>query len=417
MVSLLIIAAIIFIIEYYSFIALRKVIHRLHYRLQLSIIIPYLALTICILWGFYALHLWADTSWPSNLIKFAVNIFVGIFIGKLLVTIIMFLGDIILIFKSIFNYLLPDKKSTLGNSSAGKQQITRSEFISKTALICGGALASGLAYGMTNRYDYKVRRVQLPLQGLPGNYKGLRIAQISDIHSGSFDNSKAVSEGVEAIMQENPDLILFTGDLVNFRANEIVPYLNIFNRLQAPLGVYSILGNHDYGDYVSWPSESAKMNDLKELQGYHKAMGWQLLMNEHMIMQQNGRQIALIGVENWSARARFPQYGDLKKAMSGLENMDLPLKILMSHDPSHWDAEVRRDYPDIALTLSGHTHGMQFGIDIPGFKWSPVQYLYKQWAGLYQEKNQYLYVNRGFGFIGYQGRLGVLPEITVIDLV
>ena len=416
MVSLLIMAAIILIIEYYSFVALRKVIHHLHYRLQLSIMITYLALTICILWGFYALHLWADTSWPSKLIKIAVNIFVGIFIGKFLVTLIMFLGDIILVFRKIFNYLLPDWKNTAGNPSPGKKQLTRSEFISKTALICGGALASGLAYGMTNRYDYKVRRVQVNLPGLPENYKGLRIAQISDIHSGSFDNSRAVEEGVDAIMHENPDLILFTGDLVNFRANEIVPYLNVFNRLQAPLGVYSILGNHDYGDYFSWPSESAKLDDLRELQGYHKALGWQLLRNEHMILQQNGFQIAVIGVENWSAKARFPQYGNLKKAMSGLENRNLPLKILMTHDPSHWDAEVRRDYPDIALTLSGHTHGMQFGIDIPGFKWSPVQYLYKQWAGLYQENNQYLYVNRGFGFIGYQGRLGVLPEITVIEL-
>jgi hypothetical protein len=180
--------------------------------------------------------------------------------------------------------------------------------------------------------------------------------------------------------------------------------------------VYSVLGNHDYGDYVSWPSPEAKQENMAQLKKYHAAMGWHLLLNEHVVLQNEKHRIALIGVENWSGKAGFSRYGNMEKAVTGLERTDIPLKILLSHDPSHWDAEVRKVYPDIALTLSGHTHGMQFGIDLPGLKWSPVQYIYKQWAGLYQQKDQYLYVNRGFGFIGYQGRLGILPEITLIEL-
>jgi predicted MPP superfamily phosphohydrolase len=249
------------------------------------------------------------------------------------------------------------------------------------------------------------------------DYKGLRIVQISDIHSGSFDNPSAVMEGIESIGPEKPDLILFTGDLVNIRSSEIMPYLNVFGNIKAPLGVYSILGNHDYGDYLTWPSENEKHSDFMQLQAFHKAMGWQLLMNENRILSWNDKKIALIGVENWSAIARFPRHGDIKKAMTGLEDTVIPLKIMMSHDPSHWDAEIRPGYPDVFLTLSGHTHGMQFGVEIPGFKWSPAQYMYKQWAGLYRENAQYLYVNRGFGFIGYEGRLGILPEIAVLDFV
>jgi predicted MPP superfamily phosphohydrolase len=217
-------------------------------------------------------------------------------------------------------------------------------------------------------------------------------------------------------MIEKPDLILFTGDLVNNKSEEIVPYIDVFKTLNAPLGVYSVLGNHDYGDYVSWPSDEAKKQNLDRLKQHHADMGWRLLMNEHVILERHNQKLALIGIENWGARG-FTKYGDMKKAVAGLEDSNIPVKILLSHDPSHWDAQVRKDYPDIALTLSGHTHGMQFGIEIPGFKWSPVQYLYKQWAGLYQENGQFLYVNRGFGFLGYQGRLGILPEITLIELV
>ena len=220
--------------------------------------------------------------------------------------------------------------------------------------------------------------------------------------------------GVQEVMKENPDLILFTGDLVNEKATEMGDYMDVFNQLHAPLGVYSTLGNHDYVDYTQWSSEAAKRKNLDHLKSIHGELGWRLLMNEHVVLERKGDQIALLGIENWSAKARFPKHGRMNLAYPGSEKY--PFKILMSHDPSHWDAEVRPKYGDIDLTLAGHTHGMQFGVEIPGFKWSPVQYVYKQWAGLYEEGKQKLYVNRGYGFIGYPGRVGILPEITVIEL-
>jgi predicted MPP superfamily phosphohydrolase len=242
--------------------------------------------------------------------------------------------------------------------------------------------------------------------------------QISDIHCGSFTNKKAVLKGVEMILKEQPDIILFTGDLVNDLATEMKDYMDVFGLLKAPMGVYSTLGNHDYGDYIAetaWPVEGvSKVQNLENVKKLHAELGWHLLMNEHVVLEKNGGQIALIGVENWSAKARFPKHGRMDLAYPGAEKY--PFKILMSHDPSHWDAMIRPQYSDIDLTLSGHTHGMQFGIEIPGFKWSPVQYVYKEWAGLYEEGKQKLYVNRGYGFIGYPGRVGVMPEITVITL-
>ncbi len=221
-------------------------------------------------------------------------------------------------------------------------------------------------------------------------------------------------KGVQKIMNEKPDLILFTGDLVNNVADEMEDYIDVFNKLQAPLGIYSTLGNHDYGDYMQWDSLEEKKKNLEKIKQVHTELGWKLLMNEHVVLEKNADKIALLGVENWSAKAQFPKYGDLKKAYTGAEAY--PFKILMSHDPSHWKAQVLEDYPDINLMLAGHTHGMQFGVEIPGFKWSPVQYVYKEWTGLYEKEAQKLYVNTGFGFIGYPGRVGVLPEITVLEL-
>jgi predicted MPP superfamily phosphohydrolase len=220
---------------------------------------------------------------------------------------------------------------------------------------------------------------------------------------------------VEKALKLKPDLILFTGDLVNNKAVEMENYMDVFSRLKAPMGVYSTLGNHDYGDYELWDTPEQKAENLEQLKKIHEELGWKLLMNEHVVFERNDEKIAVIGIENWSAKARFPKYGRLPLAYEGTEM--IPFKILMSHDPSHWDAEVRPQYGDINLMLAGHTHGMQFGVELPWFKWSPVQYVYKQWAGLYEEKDQKLYVNRGFGFIGYPGRVGILPEITLIELV
>ena len=405
----------ILIVEYYSFIAVRSALRHTSSGFQLGMYIIYGALSLAVLWSFYAMPHWFRTAWPSLTLKYTVNILIGVFLGKILIAAILLLTDIIMIIPNIINFFFSFKGHPVGSPPEGSRFISRFTFILQTALFMGAALTSGLIYGMTNRYSYKIRRVLVHLKDLPEGFKGLKIAQISDIHSGSFDDPEAVSEGVASILKEKPDLILFTGDLVNNKAEEIVPYIDVFKVLKAPLGVYSILGNHDYGDYVSWSTDEAKKQNLEQLKQHHDSMGWRLLVNEHVILERNNQQIALIGIENWGARG-FTKYGDMKKAVAGLEDSAIPVKILMSHDPSHWDAQVRKEYQDIALTLSGHTHGMQFGIEIPGFKWSPVQYLYKQWAGLYQEQDQFLYVNRGFGFLGYQGRLGILPEITIIEL-
>ena len=305
--------------------------------------------------------------------------------------------------------------NTEGETMQEGTKITRSIFLSWIGMIAGGGLFGSLVYGFGNKYKYHIRKQRLSFANLPASFKGLKIVHISDIHSGSFTDKHAVAHGVEKILEEKPDLVLFTGDLVNDMASEMKNYMDVFSRLNAPMGVFSTLGNHDYGDYVQWPSMEAKKENLERLKNVHGELGWRLLMNEYVELTRGDEKIALLGIENWSAKARFPKYGDLKKAYEG--SSSYPFKILMSHDPSHWDAQVRPLYPDIDLMLSGHTHGMQFGVEIPVFRWSPVQYIYKQWAGLYEEGNQKLYVNRGYGFLGYPGRVGILPEITVLELV
>lgn len=294
--------------------------------------------------------------------------------------------------------------------------ISRSVFLSWLGLAAGGTLFSSFVYGFGNKYNYQLKRVKLAFDNLPASFKGIKIIHISDIHSGSFTDKKAVLHGVEKILKENADIILFTGDIVNDRAGEMDEYKDVFSRLKAPMGVYSTLGNHDYGDYVHWPYKGiSKEQNLEMVKQVHADIGWRLLMNEHVVLQKGDDTIALLGIENWSSKARFPKHGRMDLAYAGTQQY--PFKILMSHDPSHWDAQVRPQYADVDLMLSGHTHGMQFGVDIPGFKWSPVQYMYKQWDGLYEDGKQKLYVNPGYGFIGYPGRVGILPEITVIELV
>ncbi|WP_314276518.1 metallophosphoesterase [Capnocytophaga sputigena] len=264
------------------------------------------------------------------------------------------------------------------------------------------------------KYNYKVWKYTLYFDNLPKAFDGYRITQISDIHCGSFDNYEKIRYGVELINSQKSDVILFTGDLVNNLANEVHNWKSLFAILQAPDGVFSIMGNHDYGDYSSWETPEAKQQNLEHLFQLQKQMGWQLLLNEHCYLERDGEKIALIGVENWG-HGRFSKYGDLNKAMEGVNTEDF--KILMSHDPTHWQEVVLPENKDIQLTLSGHTHGMQCGIEIPGWlKWSPSQYIYKYWGGMYEEGGKYLNVNRGFGYHAFPGRLGVWPEITVIEL-
>jgi uncharacterized protein len=293
--------------------------------------------------------------------------------------------------------------------------IPRSEFLAKAAMVATAVPFGAMAYGViSGAHDYRVRRVTVKLPNLPKSFDGITIGQLSDIHSGSFFNKTAVRGGVEMFMKEKPDLIFFTGDLVNNETSEVNEYINIFDKLKAPLGVYSVTGNHDYGDYN--PKSKDPVWDRKnfsDLIKAHRQMNFDILLNEHRYITLGGEKIAVIGNENWGA-GRFSKYGKLDLAHSGTD--EAAVKLLLSHDPSHWDAQVRKSFPDIDITFAGHTHGFQFGVEIGNFKWSPSQYVYKQWAGLYQEGSQYIYVNRGFGYLGYPGRIGMPPELTIMEL-
>lgn len=334
---------------------------------------------------------------------------VGIYLSKIFGVLVVFVDDIqrgVRWVASLFNSS-PDGVSE-GNT------ITRSEFLARTAMVATAVPFVAMTYGIiSGAHDYRVRRRTLYLPNLPKSFDGIKIGQLSDIHSGSFFNKTAVKGGVEEFLKEKPDVIFFTGDLVNNEAREVKDYLAIFDKLKAPLGVYSVTGNHDYGDYKSWSSAQEKKSNFNDLINAHKQMGFDILMNEHRTLVQNGEKIAIIGIENWGG-GRFAKYGRLDVAHAGTE--EAAVKLLLSHDPSHWDAQVRTSYPDIDVMFAGHTHGFQFGVEIGDFKWSPSQYAYKQWAGLYQENDQYLYVNRGFGYIGYPGRIGIPPELTIIEL-
>ena len=295
------------------------------------------------------------------------------------------------------------------------EPISRSAFLIKAGIVAAAVPLTSLSWGIVSgAYDYRVNRVKLILPNLPKAFDGITMAQISDVHSGSFYNKTAVKGGIDMLMAEKPDFIFFTGDLVNNLSNEMREYQDIFAKVKAPLGVYSTLGNHDYGDYhFRGESTPAKVKNLQDMVTTHKNMGWNLLMNENRRLKVDGEEIGVLGVENWGM-GRFPKYGKMELAHQNTE--DLPVKLLLSHDPSHWRGEVLQKYKDIDAMFSGHTHGMQFGVKLKELQWSPVQYIYKEWAGLYHEQNQQLYVNVGYGFLGYPGRVGILPEITIFTL-
>jgi len=379
---------------------------------RMIIISGYWAISILAVIGFLVFVFTGPEFLPKKLRTYLFATVIGLFLAQSVAALFFLIDDAMrLIEWSAGKLLVTNKEASLMNHEG----INRSVILSWLGLAAGGTLFVGFIYGYTNKYNYRVKNVKLSFANLPESFIGFKIVHFSDVHSGSFMNKKAVIDGVEKIIAENADLIIFSGDLVNDRASEMKDYMHVFSKVKAPLGVYSTLGNHDYGDYVNWPHNGiTKAQNLINLVQVHKDLGWRLLINEHVKIEKNGEEIALIGIENWSNKARFPKHGDMKKAYAGTEKY--PFKILISHDPSHWDAQVLTDYRDVDLTLSGHTHGMQFGVEIPGFKWSPVQYVYKKWSGLYEEGKQKLYVNPGFGFIGYPGRVGILPEITVIEL-
>jgi len=292
---------------------------------------------------------------------------------------------------------------------------SRRKFVSQIAIGLAAIPFGALLYGMyRGKYRFRVLKYTLTFDDLPAGFDGYKITQISDIHSGSFDNQEKIAYGVNLINNQESDVILFTGDMVNNKYSEMLPWKSLFGNLKAKDGIYSILGNHDYGDYVNWNSKEEREANLNSLKKLQKDMGYDLLLNESRYLERNGDRIALVGVENWGVGG-FKKAGDLKQATAQINKDDF--KILMSHDPSHWEHQVIDDDYHYHLTLSGHTHGMQFGIEIPGWiKWSPIKWRYKYWAGIYKEKGQYINVNRGFGYLGYPGRVGIWPEITVIEL-
>ena len=407
-----IIAFIMAAIDLYVFQVVKMLCSSSSQKTKTIIFTAYWTLSIAIIIFFMLLPLLNTDRWPKNLRNYIFVTIIGLFFAKVLASVFFLVDDL----RRLIQWAVAKIffRNTEGESEMS-EGISRSVFLSWLGIGIGGTLITSLVYGFSNKYKYQIKHIPLTYANLPPAFKGLKIVQISDVHSGSFDNKKAVEKGVQKILDLKPDLILFTGDLINDRATEMYGYEEVFAKLKAPLGVFSTLGNHDYGDYVKWPTEEARNQNIEDLKKIQAGMGWRLLMNEHVVLEKEGQEIALIGIENWSAKARFPKHGKMWEAYPGAEKY--PFKILMSHDPSHWDAEVRPKYGDIDLMLAGHTHGMQFGIEIPGFRWSPVKYVYDEWAGLYESGKQKLYVNRGFGFIGYPGRVGILPEITLIELV
>ncbi|MCH2023497.1 MAG: metallophosphoesterase [Saprospiraceae bacterium] len=396
------------VIKFYLYISL--------YRLTNIKFIRCIAIVFCVasflsvIFGFYYISLGfgGGLSSMTFIQNFSIALMLSFFICEMLIVSFYLLQDLMTIIFIGFQYFFVKKEKTV--------KPKRRQFLKKIALLIGGGAFSSFLYGITwGKYNYKVVNQELCFDDLPDSFDGFRIAQISDIHAGSFDNATAVRRGFDILQKQNADLILFTGDLVNTFASEIEPYIGDLKKLTAPYGKFSILGNHDYSMYrrLFEDEEHAKKNS-NQIKAHHKSMNFQLLLNKNVKLKKNGEYIRLIGVENWGRSHHFAKAGDLDLAIQGCE--DKEFSILMSHDPTHWEDKVLDSEKHIHLTLSGHTHGLQMGISLPEFKWSPIKYFYKYWAGLYNVKGKYLYVNRGFGFLAFAGRVGMFPEITIIEL-
>jgi len=406
LVTLIVPTIVILLIDYYAFQAVKAAVGDFSYRRIVFTL--YWCLTAFTIISLLIFRLIGFKSVPHGMGSYIGAIVVINLFSKLVIVLFMFGEDI----TRGIRWIIAKLSSPAPDASKG---ITRSQFLGRVAIISAAIPFGTFIYGMiANAYNYQYRKVTVKFPNLPEAFNGFRIIQLSDIHSGSFTRTEPLIQAVDHINKMDADIILFTGDLVNNISDEMADYMHIFDKLRAKRGVLSTTGNHDYGDYNHWDSVEEKKANFKKFIDIHKALGWDLLMNENRILEKDGQQIAIIGIENWG-KGHFSKYGKLDVAYKGTEQ--IPFKILMSHDPSHWDAETRPKYGDIDLTLAGHTHGAQFGIENKWIKWSPSKWVYKQWADLYQEGKQYLYVNRGFGFLGYPGRIGILPEITEITLV
>ena len=400
------------IIDWYYYRSFNSIIKKFHPKLKQSLQVSYWLYTLATIGlMFYIASYFSSNIKPPKIVRVYVLGFVFVvLISKLIGCIFIIAHDAEMLIRYLKKRLSPQVETS------GRNQITRKDFLKKTGVIVSAIPFGTLVFGMLkSAFDYTVKRKIITIENLPNSFKGLRIVQISDLHVGSFISTEPLETAINIIKQQKPDIIFFTGDLVNDITEEALPFIETLKTITAPMGVFSILGNHDYGDYYYQQDDlEGKKHNYDLMKAVHAKLGWKLLLNENHIITKNNERLAILGVENWGNALRFPKYGDIDKAKIGCLESDV--KLLLSHDPSHWDAIILPEHKDISLTFSGHTHGMQFGIEIPGFKWSPSKYLYKQWAGLYQKNNQYIYVNRGLGFLGYPGRVGILPEITVIEL-
>ena len=404
------------LLNFYTFSVIKAVTANWQPRNKMIFHTVYWVIAILVLLCFVSFWFVRFDQFPRPLRAIVFSLCIAFVLSQLLASVFFIMDDIRRLVLWIAGAVGRWKPENMSAATAdGENTISRSMFLSWLGLGIGGTLFSTFVYGMSNKYDYQVRRVKLSFANLPAAFRGLKLVQISDIHSGSLDGPSHIQPGIDLINREEADVVVFTGDIVNDMAEEMLPYVSSFAQIKSKMGVYSIFGNHDYGDYKPWNSPAEKQANIQQLRNIHGQMGWKLLWDEHVILEKDGEKIGIVGVQNISGRGSFHSYGSLFKANNFTE--EVPFKILLSHDPSHWDAEVLKQFSDIDLTLSGHTHGMQFGVEIPGLRWSPVQWVYKQWAGLYETGHQKLYVNRGYGFIGYPGRVGILPEITVFEFV
>ena len=398
--NFLIIAGFFFLLEFYVYQAIRSLSNNVWIRYSYWIV-------TLVLYGlvFYKLLNFQRSDRDHHTVQLIATLFLGFILPKILVALFLLSDDLSRCVGYVFR--------RINNDSPHFPE--RRRFLSMIGLATGGFLSALVLDGVIfGKYRHRARRVKLKLSQLPQSFKGYKIVQISDVHSGSFFHPEKLEKAIALINAQNADLVVFTGDMVNNVADEFRPFISLFSKIKAKDGKLSVLGNHDYGDYVEWKSRDEKNANLLQLIDYQKQAGFKLLRNEHLYLEKNGEKLCIIGVENWGEKP-FPQFGDLDKATDGVpENA---CKILLSHDPTHFDKVVKKHPKNIQLTLSGHTHGMQFGLDLKNVKWSPVQYKYPKWADLYESEGKYLYVNRGFGVIGYPGRVGIEPEITVFELV
>ncbi|MFV8352856.1 metallophosphoesterase [Flavobacterium sp. XS2P14] len=400
---IVLLCSILLVIELYTFQVLKTLI-----KSKLVLISIELVSILVLVYIVYALMQFDRSVGQTQQTMFTMGLLLIVYVPKLILTFILMGEDIFRVGAGAVNYFVDYDNSADFLKS-------RRKFVSQIGLGIAAVPFLSLIYGITvGKYNYKVIKQRIFFPDLPEAFDGFTITQISDLHSGSFDNPEKIKYAIDLVNEQNSDLMLFTGDIVNTDAKEMHPWIEAFNGIKKhEYGKYSVLGNHDYGEYVTWPSEVAKENNFKAIKDLYGQIGFKLMLNEHTFIEKGTEKIALVGVENWGNN--FKKAGDINKASEGLSQKDF--KILMSHDPSHWEHEVKDHDKNFHLTLSGHTHGMQFGIEIPGyFKWSLAQYVYKQWAGLYESMGRYVYVNRGFGFHAYPGRVGIMPEITVIEL-